>query len=312
MNKKHGTGCTLLTYNLGRLFNLPVYVDKNSFMLDEEHRLLFPQVSKITASVKRGIFDIGANIETRYTKKFIQSAKLIIIPFEYGYESMIATIQTLKYIEFASYRKISTILILNRLDRGDYSRDFKYTDHMREKFNEEGISFGDIFDRYNESNIYLSYLRNSYSIQSNLEYGEYFLDKMYNQNFISNELNNLSDFRTKIQEFEYKFFTNIVYGVINSVDYEDEDIYRQDKDMVVFRNHYATYIDRQYEYLTNDLEDSLKKFFMKNKGVQHINLDSLINGTYIKNEKKLIKDIAYIGFLIDVLYNQLSVSENIS
>jgi len=51
---------------------------------------------------------------------------------------------------------------------------------------------------------------------------------------------------------------------------------------------------------------------MKNKGVQHINLDSLINGTYIKNEKKLIKDIAYIGFLIDVLYNQLSVSENIS
>lgn len=135
---------------------------------------------------------------------------------------------------------------------------------------------------------------------------------MYNHNFISNELNNLSDFRTKIQEFEYKFFVNIAYDVINSVDYEDEDIYRQDKDMVVFRNYYDKYIDKQYEYLTNDLEDSLKIFFMKNKGVQHINLDSLINGTYKSNEKKLIKDIAYIGFLVDVLYNQLSILENVS
>ena len=82
--------------------------------------------------------------------------------------------------------------------------------------------------------------------------------------------------------------------------------------MVVFRNYYDKYIDKQYEYLTNDLEDSLKIFFMKNKGVQHINLDSLINGTYKSNDKKLIKDIAYIGFLVDVLYNQLSILENVS
>ncbi|MCF6340111.1 MAG: hypothetical protein L3J10_05075 [Sulfurimonas sp.] len=301
----------MLTYNLGRLFNLPIFVDKNNFMLDEEHKLLFPQVNKITASVKRGIFDIGANIETRYTKKFIHNAKLIIIPFEYGYESMTATIQTLKYIEYASSRKIPTLLILNRLDRTDQDRDFNYTSHMKEKFNEEGISFGNVFEQYNESNIYLTYLRNSYSIQSNLEYGEYFLDKMYNQNFISEELNNLSEFRTKAQEFEYKFFINIAQNIISRVDYENEEIYRQDKDMVVFRNNYSEYVNRHYEYLTNDLEDDLNKFFMRNKGVQnHISLSNLINGNYIEKEKKLLKDMAYIGFLVDVLYSQREISEH--
>lgn len=308
MNKKHGVGCTLLSYNLGRLFNLPIFVDKNSFMIHEKYKLLFPHVAKITASVKRGIFDIGANIETRYTKKFIQNAKLIIIPFEYGYESMVATIQTLKYIEFASSRKIPTLLVLNRLDRTDQDRDFNYTAHMKEKFNEEGIHFRNIFNSENIDNIYLAYLRNSYSIQSNLECGEYFLDKMFNNNFIEKELHNLIDFRDKIQHFNYRFFLYITQNILNRVDYTDEEIYRQDKDMVMFRNYYSQYIDNQYPNLTNNLENDLESFFSVNKGLFHsLYLDELRNGIYIEREKKLLKDMAYVGFLVDTLYNDKEI-----
>jgi len=308
MNKKHGVGCTLLSYNLGRLFNLPIFVDKNSFMIDEEHKLLFPHVAKITASVKRGIFDIGANIETRYTKKFIQNAKLIIIPFEYGYESLTATIQTLKYIEFASSRKIPTMLILNRLDRSDSDRDFNYTSHMKEKFFEDGINFGNIFDPNNVNNIYLTYLRNSYSIQSNLEYGEYFLDKMFNSNFIETKLNNLIDFRDKIQNIDYKIFLYIIQGILDRVDYTNEEIYRQDKDMVIFRNYYTQYIENQYPYLISNIENDLDSFFSANKGVRHnIHLNKIKNGIYVEKEKKLLKDMAYISFLMDTLYNNKEI-----
>lgn len=303
MNKKHGVGCSLLTYSLGRLFNLPIYVDKGSFMLDEKHYAKFPPVSKITASNKRGIFDIGANLETRYTKKFIQNAKLIIIPFEYGYESMISTIQTLKYIEFVSNRKISTVLILNRLDKKDDDRDFNYTRHMKERFTEEGINFSNIFDSEDTGNLYLTYLRNSYSLQSNLEYGEYFLDKMYNKEYIYDYLNNLDGFRNG-KLFDYRFFMYLADNIISSVNYKNEDIYIQDKDMVVFRNGYSKYVEKNYPNLSQTLNRELNEYLKKNKGVrEEASVNRLVDGTYVGNkERKLIKDMAYIAYMIDVLY----------
>ena len=302
MNKKHGTGCTLLTYNLCRLFNLPIFVDKDSFMLDDEHKLLFPQVSKITAGAKRGIFDIGSNFETRYAKKFINNAKLIIIPFEYGYECMVSTIQTLKYIEYATARRIPIVLVLNRLDRTDQDRDFNYTNHMKDKFREEGIDFGNIFN-HNQNNIYLTYLRNSYSVQSNLESGEYFLDKQYNHTYISDKLNYQSEFRTGVNFFEYRFFLNITKEIISEVDYRNEDIYEQDKDMVQFRNNYSEYISINYGDIHHSLNNDLHNFIMRNTNYDdRIYVEKLINRTYIAKEKKLLKDMAYIGFLIDVIY----------
>ena len=42
------------------------------------------------------------------------------------------------------------------------------------------------------------------------------------------------DYRIKIDE--YKFFLHITNKVLSKVDYKDEEIYYQDKDMVVFRN----------------------------------------------------------------------------
>jgi len=339
MNKKHGVGCTLLTYNIGRLFNLPIYVDKSSFMLDNEHKYHFSQVKKITATPKHGIFDIGANFETRYAKKLIEKAKLIIIPFEYGYESMVATIQTLKYLEFVSNRKIPTMLILNRLDKQDFERDFNYTRSMIGTFVENGIQISHILDRYDQyqervvlgrpregrnlsqeerdardrenallyaegsGHIYLAYLRNSYSLQSNLQEGEYFLDKMYNHNYIENELHGFSSFRTN-NDFEYRYFVFLANRIFEEVDYRNEEVYIQDKDMVLFRNMYGEYLSNRYPGLDTSIDYDIKESLEKHRPHNiHIDFRKLQDTEYSRNkEKKLIKDIAYIGFMVDVLY----------
>ena len=309
MNKKHGVGCSVLAYNLGRLFDLPIYVNKDSFMLDEEYSANFEHVSMRTGAIKHGIYDIGANFE-KYNKKFIHNAKLIIIPFEYGFESMIETIKTLKYIEFASSRKIPTMLVLNRLDKEDKERDFNYTQSMKELFDENGIRFSNIFNKNDTGNLYLTYLRNSYGLQSNLESGEYFMDKMYDKKYISDALNNLDGFRKEKNMFDYRFFLHIASQIIEQVDYRNEEIYIPDKDMVMFRNSFVgRYVNKFYPNLERGLESDLDSYFEKNRGVaKSSSLNSLINKTYAHSkEKKLIKDMAYIGFLVDVLYENKKV-----
>ena len=301
MNKKHGVGCSLLTYNLGRLFNLNIYVNKDSYMIDDEHSLLFPEVKKITSNMKNGIVDIGANIETAYSKKFIKQAKLIIVPFEFGYESIMKTISTLKYIEFTTNRKIPTILVLNRLDKQDSDRDFNYTSEMRDRFKEAGFRFKrNMLNQNDEGNFYLTYLRNSYEFQSSMGYGEYFLDKFFNPDYIETVFKN-NDFRKKIKKFDYRFFVNISERIIHKVNYRNEEIYNQDKDMVVFRNNYEEYVRRNFSNLEENLHRDLDSYATNYSA--RIRLRDLIDDTYVRNkETKLIKDFAYISYLVDVLY----------
>jgi len=300
MNKKHGVGCSLLAYNLGKLFNLNIYVNKDNYMIDDEHSLLFPEVKKLTPNIKNGIIDIGANIETTYSRKFIKQAKLIVVPFEFGYESIMKTISTLKYIEYATNRKIPTILVLNRLDRQDSDRDFNYTREMRDRFEEAGFRFKrNIFSPEDEGNFYLTYLRNSYEFQSSMDSGEYFLDKFFNDTYIDKTFDN-NNFRKKIKQFDYRFFVNIAKNIIHKVNYRNEDIYIQDKDMVVFRNNYEDYIRKHFYNLERNLVDDLYPY---NKLEERIRIDSLIDNSYVRNkETKLVKDFAYISYLVDSLY----------
>ena len=97
-----------------------------------------------------------------------------------------------------------------------------------------------------------------------------------------------------------------------------DQIYEQDKDMVIFRNNYASYNYEKYETYHSSIEEKLeldirlflksKRFdfdtLSKNKG-KYINIvESIKDGKYIYNESKLIKDMAYISFLIEKLLNR--------
>ena len=78
----------------------------------------------------------------------------------------------------------------------------------------------------------------------------------------------------------------------------------QDKDMVLFRNMYGEYLSNRYHDLETsidyDIGESLEKHRLHNI---HIDLRKLQDTEYSRNkEKKLIKDMTYIAFMVDVLY----------
>jgi len=288
MNKKHGVGCTTLTYNLGRLFELPIYVDKDNFMIDSYHKELFPTVGKITASKKSGIFDIGADYKKAYVKKFINQSKVIVIPLEFGYESIIYTIDTIKYIREIDYTRPNPqeinpetpiVLVLNRLDKSDSDRDFQYKEYLKSKFEDEAELFFD-------NKLILTYLRNSYSIYSNLDNGKYFLDNFINEH---------KDFYKKnIENFEYDTFHYLVNKALSKTDYKNEDIYLQDKDMVEFRNifndSYPNYRYNYDEHYLNKGRLSYEKF--------EDHCKSIVNHKKVSYDDKLIKDMAFITHTI--------------
>ncbi|WP_087438103.1 hypothetical protein [Sulfurospirillum diekertiae] len=375
MNKKHGVGCTTLTYNLGRLFNIPIYVDKNHFMLDKDHKDLFPTVRKITASKENGILDIGADYNKPYVKKFISKAKVIVIPLDFGYETIIDTLATLKYLKDQQFLNLlqqvdaieelryikqekdtllneisqrknnalksspeneieikkyfsrecenieqrfmnrfvealeegqlnayitPIILILNKLDKQDSERDFSHKEDLKNRFQDEGYHFDNM-------NLILTYLRNSYGLYSNIDNGGYFFDKFltdqgqkdffegrisYHENIFKRYINNCANFSSRYsQEFcqvyvkkhlsvgrSYQLFLIIAYSILQKVDYTDTNIYDQDKDIVIFREQFKN----EYKYLSTYTLDN-----------------ELFDKTYIYNkETKLIKDIAYIAYSI--------------
>lgn len=300
MNKKNGVGCTTLTYNLGRLFGLPIYVKEDSFMFDSEHKDYFEDIGKITTSKREGIFDIGADYKKAYVKRFIKdNAKVAVVPLDFGYESIIDTIETVKYIQGVN-EELPIILILNRLDKQDSDKDFNYKEYLKLKFEDAGIYFY-------EDNLVLTYLRNSYGLYSDFDIGNYFMDKFFSDKYALERDENRKYYSQKIEYFEYKQFLYFVNEVLAKVDYRNEGIYIQDKDMVEFRNNFKDkYPDYEYYY------DYLLKnnYHRDNKNSKDCNYipysysditrycDKYRDKTSIYQEQKLIKDMAFISHVI--------------
>jgi len=211
---------------------------------------------------------------------------------EFGYESIIDTIETIKYIREVDEARFNPnednlvtpiVLILNRLDKGDSDRDFQHKEYLKSKF-EDGANL--FFD----NNLVLTYLRNSYSIYNNLDSGKYFLN-----NFLLLEKEKEIQFYKKnIENFEYQKFIYLVNQALLKTDYTDEDIYLQDKDMVAFRNNfkkrypdYLRYYDRYYCNKGRHRYDSFEKYCKSIKGHKKA-----------YNDDKLVKDMAFISHTI--------------
>ena len=273
MNKKSGVGCTTLAYTLGRLFNLPIYVNKESFMLDDWHREIFPTVGKITATKRSGVLDIGSDVEKAYVRKFVNNASVIVVPVDFGYETIMKTIRTLDIIRSFN-EEVPIVLVLNRLDKEDGDRDFNYREYLKNKFEDHGYLL-------HGGKIVLTYLRNSYGLYSNLDSGEYFLDKFLREDrkgeFERFKEYFMSTLRHEYDETwehpDYDLFRCFVAKSLDKVDYEDEAIYEQEKDMVVFRNGFK----RDFHWL------------------QTSKLLEFGDGKYAYKENKLVRDMAYIA-----------------
>lgn len=290
MNKKHGVGCTTLTYNLGRLFELSIFVKEDSFMFDNEHNIYFEEVGKITTSKREGIFDIGAEYNKAFVKRFIESnAKVVVIPMDFGYETIIDTITTIKYVQELN-EELPIVVILNRLDKQDSDKDFNYKEYLKLKFEDAGINFA-------SRNFVLTYLRNSYGLYHDMDVGSYFMDNFYSNKYALEQEKVKKDLSKRIEYFEYKQFLYFTNEALAKIDYKNEDIYIQDKDMVEFRNNFKEkypdyakdydYFLRQHKKQNNHSYSSIKDY-----------CDKYRDKTNIYQEQKLIKDMAFVSHVI--------------
>jgi len=209
MNKKGGLGCTTIAFNLAKIFNLKLYTKKDSFMLSEKYRSLFLNVYKINSKASsNSIIDIGTQVETKYTKKFILKAKSIIIPTDRGFESLLLTTQTIQYIQSIN-KDIPILLIYNKLSRSDSDRDKNYTDYAKKLF----IEFDTKSTRY-------EYLRFSYAFQKDLIVGNFFLNSMV-------DLQDLKSINY------YKIFESIATNKHSNLELEfDNDYIRKERKMI--------------------------------------------------------------------------------
>jgi len=291
MNKKHGVGCTTLTYNLGRLFELPIFVKEDSFMFDNEHKVYFENVGKITTSKREGIFDIGAEYNKTFVKRFIQNdAKVVVIPLDFGYETIVDTITTIQYVQELN-EELPIILILNRLDKQDSDKDFNYKEYLKLKFEDAGIDF-------RSRNLVLTYLRNSYGLYSNFDVGNYFMDNFFSNDYLMKREKEKEMYCEKIKYFEYEQFLYFTNEALAKVDYKNEDVYIQDKDMVEFRNNFKEkYSDfrHNYDYFVRRRNDN--NLIYSYSTIKNY-CDTYRNKTALYQEAKLIKDMAFISHVI--------------
>jgi hypothetical protein len=299
MNKKHGVGCTTLTYNLGKLFDIPIFVHKDSFMVNIEYKEeIFPSVSKLSATKKFGIYDIGADFNNKYVSKLITMAKVIVIPLDLGYESILSTIDTIKHIKNIEKNNIPIVLVLNRLDKNNGVRDYNYTYHLKDKIQDE---IEKLYPSNSENKPIFTYLRNSYGIFSDFEEGSYFMNKLMtpywenclegikiaakkwrfkNTYTIKNDglfgKNNLY-YRVSI---EYRYFLNIAFENFHKrLSKKRNKQENQDIDYISFRK---SFIQEYKRYMCNEAYS--KKYMDSN---------------YTKSkETKLIRDMAFISHSI--------------
>ncbi|MEA2018515.1 MAG: hypothetical protein U9N59_08705 [Campylobacterota bacterium] len=270
LNEKPGVGCTTLAYNLSRLLDKPLYVNNDSFLLkDERFYNISPKIQKITSSKTDGIFDVGSQVERPLVKKFIQNAELITVPMELGYESIVKTAETIRYIKFVK-PNVPIIVILNRLSSEDSDREFNYKFEAINRLNELDVELHkDTIDFPGDDKVILTYLRNSYLLFEGYEDGEYFLDKYKRSNY-----DDVKNTKRDKKDFDFRFLKYLASIEFNKTDYQDDEIYRQDKDMVMFRNDFK-----------NKYEDSTFNGFAYDK-------------TTLEHNRKLIKDMAYILYAI--------------
>jgi len=270
MNLKNGVGCTTLTYNLGRLFNQNIFVKKDSFMLDEYYAELFPSVYEVNSDIKDGFYDVGSDVKSDDTSKLIKKANAIVLPMDFGHETYLKSIETIKHIRNIR-ADIPVIIVVNRLDVQDAKRDFTYQHHLADQLADADIGLASDFkyktNPEEDMSIMVTYLRNSYGLFCDFEYGKYFLDRF------------LTD-QSPIENSEhYKFFLYLTYRMFTNKNYANKNEYRQDKDMVIFR---LDFLDKC---------ENLDEFKQAVEKYKNFRLNT-------NKEYKLIKDISYIAHYI--------------
>lgn len=295
-NKKAGVGCTTLANSLSRIFNLNLYVNQDSFLLQDkyfknEENIDYSYIKKRTDTVdEKGVYDLGTKFDNKSAHKFIDEADVVVVPVELGYESIQKAIETIKFIRGINY-DIPVVVVLNRLLVKDLNdRDRLYKTELEDYFFKADLEFYDkTIDYTDEDNdkLILTYLRNSYGIFTNSDKRKYFLDnfkfELQTQKSKDRNTGNIaykektSDRKNLLDcnDFEFRFFKYLVNKELEKGDWGNDKLYHQDKDMVLFRTEYLNRYQMDLELL-----------------------DCPYDSDFLRYEKHLIKDMAFVAYAV--------------
>ena len=177
LNLKNGVGCSTLAWNIAHTLKLDIYQHDKAlhhyFMSQREESvksgdLFCNEISVYNIDKKKfasGIYDLGSDINYPYVRQILEKSDAIIIPVETGYEVLLKSIATIKYVQ--EHNKDSQIyIVINRLDDRDSEREKNYSSNAVEL----------IRQHVRDAKIEFLYIRHSLAIYKNLASGFFFLD----------------------------------------------------------------------------------------------------------------------------------------
>ena len=121
-----------------------------------------------------------ADINYPFIAQLLRKGNIAVVPVETGYEVLIKSIATIKYIQKCN-PECSIFIVFNKLDSSDSQRELKYSGYSEELIREN----------VNMGNIQFQYIRYSFALHRKLEEGFFFLDNYIYQ---KNEYKQISSF----------------------------------------------------------------------------------------------------------------------
>ena len=277
LNLKNGVGCSALTWNIAHTLDLDIYQHEKAmhtyFMEQRKASIingdLFTNKISVNAIDKKkfgsGIYDLGSDINYPYVRQILKRSNAIVIPVETGYEVLIKSIATIKYVQSENPNSM-ILIVFNKLDSSDTKREKNYS-----KFGEDLI-----LEHVNKSNIMFLYMRNSFAMYKRIEEGFFYLDnyifqqKEFKPISIFHLLQNLrwhsinkmlnskqaekaakefqqAEFFEKHAEFYHKYTEDINISEVYDLKFNDNNR-KLIKDMLILTTHIRDQYKNRWEY----------------------------------------------------------------
>lgn len=193
LSLKSGVGVSTLVWNIAHTLDLDIYQHDRAmhdyFLQQRMDALENGEVIPTSVNVyninkkkfKSGIYDIGSDINYPYIRQLLQKSNVVIVPIELGYEVILKSIATIKYIQEHN-PNVKIIIVFNRLDNSDTVRERNNYTYQAEDFISEHID---------TQEVEFLYLRHAFVIYRYLSKGFFFFD-----GYVKNHrLTNISNFR---------------------------------------------------------------------------------------------------------------------